>query len=240
MSGRNGLTPINRRAQNGGLSVTTSTGKVTRQSPSFASTDVVFIIDTTGSMLGKIQGLLARANQFADKIASCQIDWRIAVVGFGDLTVHGDTIQATGFSNKLETVKRWINSIPRNSGGSNDGESSLDALDRALSFTTYRPNAIKVFVFMTDEPALMDHFTPEQIIKRLKQSGTITYVISDPIDYFQRMAKETAGKWFQISSQTNFLNILDQLFEKISETVEEVQTTTGGDVQKYLQLKSGK
>jgi hypothetical protein len=74
----------------------------------------------------------------------------------------------------------------------------------------------------------------------LKEKGVLTFVISDPQLYFKEMAKRTGGEWWQISSGTNFLSILDRLTKKVSETVVAVQTEAGGDVQKYLQLKSGK
>ena len=238
MSDKGGLV-VFKKGDQGGIVLTDPKGKTTRTVSGNASCDIVFVTDTTGSMSDKIDGLMATSQKFVDKIASRNVDWRIAVVAFGDLTVAGDTIQATGFSNKLEAVKHELANVPRNDGGGNNGESSFEALDKALALS-FRQNAIKVFVLMTDEPALTRSFSPDQITKRLKQAGVLTFVISDPIDYFKRMASETGGKWFKISSETDFLSILDELFKTVTETVVEVQTLGGGNVQDYLQLKSGK
>lgn len=228
---------IYKRSNNRGTIIADSQGRPWKKANPVS--DIVFVIDTTGSMNDKILGLLQTCQKFVDEIAARNIDWRIATVTFGDLKVRGDTIQTTGFSNKLETVKHMLANVPRNNGGGNNGESSLEALDKAFALN-FRPNAIKVFVFMTDEPAHRNKFKPNQIIGRLRQSGVLTFVISDPIDYFKRMASETGGKWFKISSDTNFLSILDDLFKKVTETVVEVQTLGGGNVQTYLQLKSDK
>lgn len=240
MSSNNGGIVVFKKSDSGGIVLTNSKGKAARRVSGNPVSDIVFVIDTTGSMSGKIQSLLQTCQKFVDRIVDQQIDWRIAVVAFGDLTVHGDKIVATAFSNNFETVKRSIANVPMFNGGGNNGESSLEALDKALSFQAYRPEAIKVFILITDEPALKRTFKPEQITKRLQQEGVLTFVISDPQNYFKEMAQKTGGKWFQINSDTNFLSVLDMLFKKITETVVTVQLETEGNVQKYLEIKSGK
>ena len=70
-----------------------------------ARADLVFVIDTTGSMNDKIDGLIESCQSFVDRLATRRIDWVAAVVGFGDLTVEGDRIVATPFSSSAERVK---------------------------------------------------------------------------------------------------------------------------------------
>ncbi|OGY26305.1 MAG: hypothetical protein A2Z42_04410 [Candidatus Woykebacteria bacterium RBG_19FT_COMBO_43_10] len=205
-----------------------------------AYVDIVFVIDTTGSMENEIDGLLATSQKFVDRLAKKQIDWRIAIESFGDLTVTGDRIEATSFSKNVELIKRLLREIPRNSGGGNDGESSLEALLKALNLSGFRQNAIKVFILMTDEPALQTRqLNADMVIETLRRKGVITFVISGPFDYFKRMAKTTGASWFQISSGTDFLSILETFSKKVSQVIDEVQRLADGNVQKYLQLKSG-
>src|SRR5260370_30650016 len=109
-----------------------------------ARADLVFVIDTTGSMNDKIDGLIESCETFVDRLARKQIDWAAAVVGFGDLTVEGDRIVATHFSSSADRVKSLLRAIPRYSGGGNEGESSLEALQAALSQPVYRDDAMKV------------------------------------------------------------------------------------------------
>lgn len=199
--------------------------------------DICFVIDTTGSMNDKIDGLLQTCQRLVDALNQRTIDWQVAIVGFGDLTVRGDTIQATSFSKRVDVVKRALGSIPRNSGGGNTGESSLEALERALSLQGYRPHAIKSFILLTDEPALIRRYTPAAMTDKLVRSEVITFVISEPINYFKEMAARTGGEWFQIGSGTDFVSVLDRLIRTMGDTVMEVQRLADGSVEKYLQLK---
>ena len=93
----------------------------------------MFVIDTTGSMSDKIKGLLQTCAKFVDRFSRLQMDSRIAIVAFGDLTVKTDKIVATGFTNQIETTKTSLKKIPRFSGGGNRGESSLEALQKAMA-----------------------------------------------------------------------------------------------------------
>ena len=212
----------------------------TKRVMSRPAADIVFIIDTTGSMDDKINGLLQTCAKFLDELARKRIDWRIAVIAFGDLTVPGDTIQATGFMNNVETVKKVLMSVPRNNGGGNDGESSLEAIDKALSLRNYRKNAIKAFIVITDEPALQNHRSAATMIKTLRSKEIIAFVVSPEYQYYEDMATQTGGQWFQITPTTDFTSILkmfDKLTETITQTVETIQLH-GGTVSRYLQLKA--
>lgn len=205
-----------------------------------AYVDIVFVIDTTGSMEDEIDGLLTTSQKLVDRLAKKQINWRIAVEAFGDLTVPGDRIAATVFSKNIEVIKKSLREIPRYSGGGNEGESSLEALLKAMNLSGFRQSAIKVFILMTDEPALQsEQLNADMVIDTLRKKGALTFVISEPFDYFKRMARATGGTWFQISNDTNFLSILRRFGEKVAQVVEEVYQLADGDVQKYLLLKSG-
>jgi Mg-chelatase subunit ChlD len=222
------------------LIIVNSRGIIRANKPLAARADVVLAIDTTGSMSDKIDGLLKTLEKFAETLVQKQIDWRLAIFAFGDLTVTGDKIVNVGFTRSLEAVRRSLKSIPRFSGGGNSGESSLETLDQVLKVTDYRPDAIKVCLLLTDEPPLTHQFRPVSITRRLREAGILTFVISDSQREFISLATETGGQWFPISAKVNFLSILDQLFVSLAQTVGEVQTEAAGSVQRYLLLKSGK
>jgi hypothetical protein len=207
-----------------------------------ARADIVLVIDTTGSMNDKIEGLLQTCRKFAERLERRAVDWQVAIVSFGDLTVAGDRIEATAFSNNLDAVRISLSSVPRNSGGANEGESSLEALEKALALRGYRSDAMRVFVLITDEPALQRRVTATHMVQELRRNHTITYVVSPPKDYFKRMAGDTGGHWFEVAADTNFLSIMEvfnRLTHEVARTVERVHLSAGGDVEKYLQLSSG-
>jgi Mg-chelatase subunit ChlD len=210
-----------------------------RQPPGERGVDLVFVIDTTGSMSDKIESLLTTCRQFADDFNTLRLNHRIAIVSFGDLRVPGDKIQNTAFTANVETTKKSLRSIPRNSGGGNEGESSLEALERALSLP-YRSDAVKAIVLITDEPADQHRLNAEELIGRLTERQMLVFVASPPYKYFQRMALRNGGQWYRISARTNFndlLNLFRDLAKKVSQVVFDVYQVGDGSVADYLRLK---
>ena len=204
-----------------------------------ALADIVFVIDTTGSMNDKIDGLIESCQTFVDRLATRHIDWAVAVVGFGDLTVEGDRIVATQFSSSTERVKALLRGLPRYSGGGNEGESSLEALRAALRQPGYRPGAMKVFVLITDEPALQRELKPSTMTGMLREAGAMSFVLSPKINYFRSMARDTGGEWWNVESGGDFSRILavfDKIATKLASTVAAVHKLADGDVKEYLRL----
>ena len=203
----------------------------------------MFVIDTTGSMNDKIDGLIESCESFVDKLARKRIDWVAAVVGFGDLTVEGDRIVATPFSSSADRVKALLRGLPRYSGGGNEGESSLEAVQAALNQPGYRPDAIKVVVLITDEPALQRQLRPSAISGKLREAGAIAFVLSPKLKYFREMATETGGEWWNVDSGGDFskiLDIFDKIATKVAATVAAVHKLSGGNVKEYLGLPPSK
>ena len=201
--------------------------------------DLVFVIDTTGSMSDKIESLLATCSRFADDFNALHLNHRIAIVSFGDLRVRGDRIQNTAFTADVEVTKKSLKNIPRNSGGGNEGESSLEALERALSLP-FRPDAVKAILLITDEPADQHHLRAGDMINRLVERETLVFVASPPHDYYKQMAQRNGGKWYKISAHTNFKDLLDlfkDLARKVSQVVFDVYQVGDGSVADYLRLK---
>jgi len=201
--------------------------------------DLVFVIDTTGSMSNKIESLLATCSRFADDFNALHLNHRIAIVSFGDLRVRGDRIQNTAFTADVEVTKKSLKNIPRNSGGGNEGESSLEALDRALSLP-FRPDAVKAIVLITDEPADQHQVHADAMIGRLAEREMLVFVASPPHDYYKQLAQRNGGKWYKISAHTNFKDLLDlfkDLARKVSQVVFDVYQVGDGSVADYLRLK---
>jgi hypothetical protein len=208
--------------------------------PRFArGVDLVFVIDTTGSMSDKIDGLLTTCARFVDRFAALSLDYRVAIVAFGDLTVPGDKIETTAFTSKVEVIKRSLQIIPRYYGGRNEGESSLEALGKALSLP-FRSNAVKVILLITDEPALQHNLYVSDMIGKLSSQEILAFVVSPPLAYFKDMANKTGGRWYQIAADTDFADLVDmfdRIARRISQVVSDVYKMGDGNVARYLQLK---
>lgn len=200
--------------------------------------DLVFTIDTTGSMSDKIDGLLQTCARFVDEFAALQVQHRIAIVAFGDLKVRGDKIVRTDFTSKVEVTKKSLSNIPRYNGGGNRGESSLEAIDKALELP-FDPGAVKVLILITDEPAHQNKLKAADVTGMLAEREFLTFVVSPPYSYFQDMAKRTGGKWYKVSAKTDFTDLLAMFREMattVSQTVSDVHELAEGSVAKYRLL----
>ncbi len=201
--------------------------------------DLVFVMDTTGSMSDKIKGLLQTAQKFVERFARLEMDSRVAIVAFGDLTVKGDKIVATAFTNNVQTTKNSLQKIPRFSGGANRGESSLEALQKAMALD-FRAGVVKVLLLITDEPALQNrNVKAVDVINDLVAGEYLTFVVGTKDQYYKEMARATGGKWYQVSAHTDFTDLLKMfgdIADRVTDTVADVYRLGDGSVAGYLQL----
>ncbi len=201
--------------------------------------DLAFVIDTTGSMSDKIQGLLQTAQKFVERFARLQMDSRIAIVAFGDLTVKGDKIVATSFTHNLQATKNSLQKIPRFSGGANHGESSLEALQKAMALD-FRADAVKVTLLITDEPALQNrNVKAVDVINALVAGEYVAFVVGTSDKYYKEMARATGGKWYKVSAHADFTDLLEtfgDIADRVTDTVADVYRLGDGSVANYLRL----
>lgn len=142
--------------------------------------DIVFVIDTTGSMYSYLTTMTNKAQDFADTLAASDINYRIGYVSFGD-DIRKGTTATIGYEERLAPTSD-INAFKTAVGaleayGGDDGpENQIDAIDytRAgvsetasnpagsfqndMSFT-YRTAAAKIFILITD----IDYHTPSDL-----------------------------------------------------------------------------
>jgi hypothetical protein len=205
--------------------------------------DICFVFDTTGSMSDKRDGLIQCLIEFVDELARLALDWRVTVVPFGDLTVEGDVIVGSlPFVADPESASRLLTEMVRNGGGGNGGESSLEAMLAALA-KPYRAGAVKVFVLLTDEPALTDRSNPAQIEAALRLGEVVTFVASPDLPYFRRWAEITGGAWYDIDSYFDYsgvLGMLKGLVQQVARVAAAVHTLAQGSVAQYLELPPGR
>ncbi len=203
---------------------------------------VIFVIDTTGSMDNKIDGLLKTCSDFVDEAKRLDLDPQFALISFGDISVQGggDAIElVVTLTSEVEKIKGGLRNIPRNNGFGNTGESALEAIQEALKIK-HRQKSVKVLILITDEPALQHHLSANQIIQELTKREYLVYVIATNEPYYKQMATKNGGVWKEIDTNTS-LNDLLELFrnmaQKVSQTAKAVYQYGNGSVSQYLALK---
>lgn len=153
--------------------------------------DIVFIIDSTGSMADEISNVRTNLNSFTQVLEDAGLDYRIAIVEYKDITVSGEensTIvhQKDGVSwlTSADDVSDILGDISVTGGGDND-ETVVDALGCMLSpeELTFRNDASKFAILLTDAGYKDDndygYADMDAVIAKLQEVGISTSVISD-------------------------------------------------------------
>jgi len=116
--------------------------------------DVVFVLDTTGSMIFYLDSLFLAIPAFIDSLDSDSFDYRLGLVTFGDGRNIADfdlispgiqmTDNSDAFLARLDSVE--------SDGGSDYTEQSLDAIADAINLYEWRTEAKGVAICLTDAP----------------------------------------------------------------------------------------
>jgi uncharacterized protein YfaP (DUF2135 family) len=138
--------------------------------------DIVFLMDTTGSMSPYIDGLKQKCIDFAARVGEGGRDVRLGLIGFGDVRL-GESIYVFDPTKDIAEFQEKVRAIPRTNGG-DDPESPIDALERALPMHL-RPGAVPCFVVITDASCHRAADIPK-MAKQLEERGVITHVVSRP------------------------------------------------------------
>lgn len=129
-----------------------------RRGSAQASIDVVFAIDTTGSMLDDIDAVKAFASRFVDDLAAATPSFRVGLVTYRDFPDRtGDTTDYSSrvdlkFSEDKATIETAIDALEVGGGG-DFPESVYSGLKAAIGLP-WRAGVKKVVIQMGDAPPL--------------------------------------------------------------------------------------
>lgn len=160
--------------------------------------DVVFVLDTTGSMEDNIRGVRAYTNLFFEQLRLDSLDVAMGLVTFSDVRVREPDVY--GVTTKIDKIRNKLFDIEF-TGGSEIAESGLDALMAAVNEVEFRPEARKFFVLISDgtfHDADYDgqsRYSLDELIEILKQHNITVDVVG--IDYLpvKQLAYGTGGNW---------------------------------------------
>jgi Mg-chelatase subunit ChlD len=121
--------------------------------PARPQADVVFVLDVTGSMQWAINGVRNGIGRFAADMQRNNIDFRVGLVAFRDLTADSDALavlkfNGDPFTTDPDTFRREVGRL-RADGGGDEPESSLEAIAEAGKLP-FRKGATKVLLLVTD------------------------------------------------------------------------------------------
>ncbi|MCL2396729.1 MAG: Hsp70 family protein [Defluviitaleaceae bacterium] len=186
--------------------------------------NIVFCIDTTGSMDTYINGVKDRAIEFAQILASKGATFKLGLIGFGDLG-EGEKPSVYNFTDDVARFQKQVNNIPRTYGG-DIPESALDSLETGIELlATARHDgpAKSIFILITDAPPHVPTHSGKSvadICNMLNSHNVVTYVVArkdrESIEAYDPVTKPH-GKYYDLSDK--FYDILDNIAASIAELI---------------------
>jgi len=184
--------------------------------------NVVFLIDTTGSMDTYINGVKDRAIEFSSILASRGAAYKLGLIGFGDLG-ENEKPSVYNFTDDVAKFQKQVKNIPRTYGG-DIPESSLDALETGVELLkSHREGGRNIFILVTDAPPHVPTFLGRSVgdvCHLLAEHGVTTYVVArkdrESIDAYDPLTKPN-GKYYDLNDK--FFDIIDNIAMSIAELI---------------------
>ena len=226
----------------GAVPVLTITQPVKIEQP---KVEVVFVLDTTGSMSGLISAAKEKIWSIATTIASAQPapEIKIGLVAYRD---RGDRYitQVSNLSTDLDTLYATLMEFEADGGG--DGPESVNqALFEAVNTITWsqQSNAYKAIFLIGDAPPHMDY--PDEVqypetIRIAQQKGIVINTIQsgqnqNTIRPWQQIAQLGAGDYLQVKQDGDAVAIntpFDKTIADLSAKLDDTRLYYGNDVLK--------
>ena len=160
-----------------------------------AGTDVVFVLDTTGSMMSYIDQMKTFIRNYSSKIK--EMNGRVGLVVYRDA---GDEYTAEKLSDLQSDTTDLLNQLDRVTvdGGGDDPEAALHASMVAMNEMKWQKGATKAIILLTDagyhEPDKVDGSTLAAVAKRSLEI--------DPVNIYPVVEKHLEGPYEDMASQT--------------------------------------
>lgn len=141
-------------ANSGGVKTEAPTQLEVRKPP-IAPVDIVFVLDVTASMQWALGDLKNGIGKFADGLSKSQINFRLGLVTFQDITNAGEKVEVVQFDGSPftanpATFQSKVGQLKADGGG-DIPESSLEGIVEAVKMP-FRQGASKILLLITDAP----------------------------------------------------------------------------------------
>jgi lysophospholipase L1-like esterase len=185
------------------------------------SLDLVFAIDTTGSMAGTIDSVRRRVETIADRLAAGTSSYRMAVVSFRDHPEHtGSSIDYPSrvdqdFTSNAAAVKAAVGTLEADGGG-DAPESAYSGITAALNLD-WRPGVKKHLIVFTDvdahDPEPVTGLTADDVVAHAAavDPAVINVVDTGGGSNLATVASRTGGVAVQAASDTDVDTAIDSI-----------------------------
>ncbi|MGB4660400.1 MAG: flagellin [Mobilitalea sp.] len=173
------------------------------------NTDIVFILDKTGSMGGVVSYAKATIGTFVDEVSAAYTGVNFGLIAYGDVTADTDPLEKYSLTGDKDDIKSYLSSVTASGGG--DWEESgleavMDATEGALSMG-FTSGSAKHFVIITDapfhDPASNATDTVDSVAAYLSSQGITVDVIGPSAGLgntqLSKFVTATGGKYYNVS-----------------------------------------
>ena len=170
-------------------------------STSAEEVDIVFIVDTTHSMIDNVRGVTAYADEFVDLLRWDGRRPRFGLVTFSDTT--REAARTRGMTAKSGDFRNWLHDIEF-TGGGGIAESGLDAVMTGAQKLKFRKKSHRYFVFVSDGPFHdrdyngQSEYTLDEVIRYLQERRVVVDVVGIDFLPVTQLAWGTGGRWLRI------------------------------------------
>jgi len=184
-----------------------------------ANVEIVFAVDTTGSMNSYIEGIFSTCINFAQIISEKNISYKLGLVGFGD-EIIGEVTTVYPLTSDVNLFKANVRNCPRTQGG-DEPESQFEGLVSAVSLLKNN-SAQKIVILVSDAHAhCLDetgngNYYVDDILNLIQNEDVTVYCVTPNIWYYKEFAEISNGEHFLINDYAQFTSILNEIAVKIS------------------------
>lgn len=214
---------------------TASAGQLKESKPAKPRLEVCFVLDTTGSMSGLIEGAKQKIWSIANDMSQAKPtpDIRLGLIGYRD---RGDeyVVKSFDLTNDIDAVYGHLNGFSAGGGGDLP-ESVNEALQAALSQMSWSRDrsVLKIIFLVGDAPPHMDYAKtpqyPEICEKAVQQDLIINTVqcgnLPDTKEVWQKIAKLSEGNYAAIPQEGGIAAIATPYDRKLGELNRSLGTT---------------
>ena len=189
--------------------------------------DLVFVIDSTGSMSGEVNVVKESIQTYADMLSQSNIPHYIALIDYSnDISNNGTNRYYNvnfDFTNDKETIRRGISNLTLKSGSD---EPAYSAIINGLDELHWGVNSTRRIILIGDEepwsPESATGFTYDSALESLEENEISVYSIAtggSDVSSFKSLAEETNGQYYQSNDSTEFANTLMDIIDTIPESI---------------------
>ncbi|MGN0654058.1 MAG: leucine-rich repeat protein, partial [Oscillospiraceae bacterium] len=192
--------------------------------------DLVFVIDTTGSMGGEISVVKQNITNYANRLANSNIPYYIAVVDyrdFADRAADSDYPYSIlfDFTNNNDEILSGVNKLSLGNGGDTE-ETVYSGLVNGLDELHWGDNSVRKVILIGDaaplDPEPNTNLTLDSTCEYLNNKDISVYTISTgggEVMAFTEIAESTGGESYVCSSDKAFNQVLTDIIDSIPESL---------------------